>query len=447
MRKVKPMKKTVSLLALTLALLCLATLVSCDKPPPETETPKTFGPAVFKSERNLVNSILLYGSGETHGNNLSALKEYYVPQDGVDSITVTEETVRIDYTPMFWDGPGKASLEWAREGDAGRLLEEKIPKLGLVEYAPGLYIRDAIIETDSGDVAAKSLYWVADGYLFHHTLPLDVFQQIEESGRAVTKLTTVSKCEVTLKDFAPEEIWLEAEIEYEEPIKGLWTMAELSMGYSFPEYLNSEFLYDNLMFLDFAGGRNLTAEEFISFRDRTIVEEGDLNSNALYLKECIVDENNTFIHEAEGSVFVWGPVYADLNRDGAEEVCYLLHSHTGSEFARLLVYEKTPLGYAERLCLWTGRDTLYLVEREGFVCLASAGPDYGKEEWIRYDEEGRGLVTAAEIRLIAFQEDWTAQVMCVSGGEIRPLSENSVVNYLFDEGRLQLAPYSYKGSG
>lgn len=417
------------------------------------------GPLTFYSTEKLDTAILTENTNEIYGSNLSAIAYYYLPTgiSSIDSIIVTDRSVCVYYIPVVRLVLGSVTedaafaaqtsypvkLEWIREEDGSRLLESKIHTAGLTEYSRGLYTCDAAFQIADGTVPAKSFYWVADGYMFNLDIAQTHFDVIEASSMIVSELTTLEKRRLPSTSETPEYVQLPlVGVDLENPSEELTALAELAKCYSVPEYLDSTFLFNNQMFLDYAGGRTLNPNEFIEFRDSVLVGGGYDRWNAEYLKRFVVDENKEYVHTEEGAgIFEWGPVFADLNGDGTDEVCYLQNTHTGSEFARLLVYEKSESGYVQKLFFWTGRDTFYLVENDGFVCLASTGPDYSKEEYIKYDDDGIGVYTAIEIRLLAFNEDWSAEGIIIADGVIRPPTDTTMFKSLAEEGRFERAIY------
>lgn len=332
---------------------------------------------------------------------------------------------------------------WIRDEDGPRLLESKIDTAGLAEYSRGLYTCGTIFQTVGGTVPAKSFYWVADGYLFNLDIAQAHFDAVEASSNIVSELTTLEKRRTPSTPETTEYVKLPpVGVDLENPSAELTAFAELAKTYNVPECFDSTFLYRNRMFLDYAGGRALQPEEFVGFRDSVATGDGYDRWNAEYLKRFVVGKNGEYVHSEEGEgIFEWGPVFADLNGDGTDEICYLQNNYTGSEFARLLVYEKNEFGYVQKLCFWTGRNTFYLIENDGFVCLASTGPDYGKEEYIKYDDDGIGVYTSIEIRLLAFNKDWSAEGVIIADGVIQPPADTTMFTYLIEEGHFERAIY------
>lgn len=468
------MKKTVSLSVVSALLLGVCTLFCCTKrepaqrepeSPPASEVTQNIGPYTgggpftFYSTEELEAAILTENANEIYGNNLSAIACYYLPTaiSSIDSIVVADRSVCVYYTPVVRLVLGTATedadtaaqtsytvkLEWIRDEDGLRLQNSKIETAGLTEYSRGLYTCDTVFQTTDGTVPAKRFYWVADGFLFNLDIAQEHYDAIESSSNIVSELTTLEKRRVPSTPESAEYLKLPlVGVDLENPSEELTALAEIAKTYSFPEYLDSTFLFNNQMFQDYAGGRALLPEEFIEFRDNVLIAGGYDRWNTEYIKRFVVDENGAYIHSEEGEgIFEWGPVFADLNGDGTDEVCYLQNNHTGSEFARLLVYEKSESGYAQKLCFWTGRNTFYLIEDDGFVCLASTGPDYSKEEYIIYDDDGLGVYTSIEIRLLAFNEDWSAEGIIIAEGVIRPPSDTTMFTYLAEEGQFERAVY------
>lgn len=417
------------------------------------------GPLTFYSTEELEAAILTENANKIYGNKLSPITHYYLPTgiSSIDTLVVTDRSVCVFYIPVVRLVLGSATedaayaaqsshtvkLEWIRDEDGSRLLENKVQTAGLTEYSRGLYTCDTAFQTADGTVPAKSFYWIADGYMFNLDIAQAHFDVIDASSMIVSELTTLEKRQLPSSAETTAYIKLPlVGVDLENPSEELVALAELAKSYSVPEYLDSTFLYNNQMFLDYAGGRALKPNEFIGFRDSVIIDDGYDRWNAEYIKRFVVDENGAYVHLEEGKgILEWGPVFADLNGDGTDEVCYLQNNHTGSEFTRLLVYEKSKSGYAQKLCFLTGRNTFYLIENDGFVCLASTGPNCSKEEYIIYDNEGTGVYTSIEIKLLAFNTDWSAEGIIIADGVIRPAADATLFTYLAEEGRFERAMY------
>jgi hypothetical protein len=468
----EPMRKNVSLTMSCALLLVICTLFGCvekditpSEPVSASEVIQNIEPhtgegsLTFDSTEALEAAILAENANEIYGSNLSEIAYYYLPTgiSSIDSIVVTDRSVCVYFIPVVRLVLGSTTedeataaqtantvkLEWIRNEDGQHLLNSKIQTAGLTEYSRGLYTCDTTFKTADGTVPAKSFYWAADGCLFNLDIAQAHFDAIKASSRIVSELTTLEKLTVPSAPETTEYKKLPlVGVDLETPPEELTVLAELAKSYSIPEFLDSTFLYNNRLFLDYAGGRALNPYDFIEFRDSVQVGDGYDRWNDDYLKRFVVDENGKYVHSEEGEgIFEWGPVFADLNGDGTDEVCYLQNNYTGSEFARLLVYEKNESGYTQKLCFLTGRDTFYLIENDGFVCLASTGPDYGKEEYIIYNEDGTGVYTSIEIRLLAFNADWSAEGIIIADGVIRPPADNTMFAYLAEEGRFERAIY------
>lgn len=180
-------------------------------------------------------------------------------------------------------------LEWYRDGDGPRLLESKIQADGLTEYSRGLYVCDTAFQTADGTVPAKSFYWAADGYLFNLRIAQAHFDAIEASPDILSMLTMLEKRRTAAAPDTAEYIKLPpVGVDLENPSEELKALAEIAKTYSVPEYFDSTFLFNNRMFLDYAGGRALDPDEFIEFRDSVVISGGYGRWDDEYLKRFTV---------------------------------------------------------------------------------------------------------------------------------------------------------------
>ena len=408
---------------------------------------------------------------EAYGLGLSGLAYYYIPSvrfsPAPDSIAVGDGFIRVVYSvctpnPEEPETPdqleafrlnNETKLEWSREKNGASLLAEAITALGLREFSEGVYYREIKSPLVPRQTISLGFYWVAEGHLINFDLPVRAHVPTLDNIGLFTALIKKPLIPSAATVAAGENVTLaKAGVEQVDISPGLRATAELARPYTFKEALDTTFLYNNQMFLDYAGGRKLTPREFVEFRDSVVVVVTDKDNewygtveagHMSYLQGFSVDENGELFHEEEGyNTFAWGPLFADINGDGNDEVCYLQNNHTGSEFARMVVYEKIDAGYAERLYIWTGRDTFYVIDAGGFVCLASTGPDY---ESVNADDPDADWFARIEIRLLAFNEDWSAEGIIISGGEIEPPTDEGIFTIIAEEGRFETALVNRNG--
>ena len=261
----------------------------------------------------------------------------------------------------------------------------------------------------------KKLFIISLGLLM-----LSACAKPEEPEDSIVPLPSeTTTIETPIPTAPPMEAISQPEIDFANPGENLWTLAEIAMEYSFPARDDNPMTYTNPMFEDLATGRELTAAEIAEFR--TIVQPEHINE---YWDIIGFDDAKA--------------MFADLNGDGVDEACFIRNDvMDNGAVSSLAVFERVGDIYMIRADMMTPHGTFHLIENEGAIYLASIGSDTAgghAAEFIGNEVGSRAIVAQLELRLISISENWSAQGVCITEGELMQpenLAEGIRVLYYF----------------